>query len=126
MKRKKSTPPKTYKGAMKFPLYGAETQSEFQSVCEFTGDFAIPTKRHQIFKRPRYYKVEIHLKIAGTNEWDIQELTTPNDKLDKFMLSQLMHIYAVDGIKELTLGAERQQSEYANVAIDESFFKVIL
>lgn len=118
MKRKKSIPSKTYKGTMKFPLYGAETQSEFQSVCEFTGDFAIPTKRHQIFKRPRYYKVEIHLKIYGMDEWDIQELTTPNDKLDKFMLSQLMHIYAVEGIKEL--------SEYANIAIDESFFKVIL
>ena len=118
MKRKKSTPPKTYKGTMKFPLYGAETQSEFQSVCEFAGDFAIPTKRHQMFKRPRYYKVEIHLKIYGTDEWDIQEITTPNDKLDKFMLTQLMHLYAVEGIKEL--------SEYANIAIDESFFKVIL
>lgn len=118
MKRKKLTPQKVYKGTMKFPLYATETQDEFQTACEFTGDFAIPTKRHQIFKRPRYYKVETHLKIYGTNEWDIQELTTPNDKLDKFMLSQLMHIYAVEGIKEL--------SEYANIAIDESFFKVIL
>ena len=116
--KRKPTPPKTYKGTMKFPLCGAETQYEFQSVCEFTGDFATP-KRHQIFKRPRYYKAEIHLKIHGTNEWDIQELTTPNDKLDKFMLTQLMYIYAVEGIKEL-------KSEYTNIAMDESFFKVIL
>ena len=115
--KRKPTPQKTYKGTMKFPLWGSETQYEFQSVCEFTGDFAIPTKRYKIFKRPRYYKVEIHLKVHG-NELDIQELTTPNDKLDKFMLSQLMYIYAVEGIKEL--------KSYTDIAMDESFFKVIL
>lgn len=103
---------------MKFPLYGAETESEFEEMCQFTGDFAIPNKRVQIFKRPRHYTVEIHLKIRDMDEWDVQELMTPNDKLDKFMLSQLMHTYAVEGIKEL--------SQYTDVAVDESFFKVIL
>lgn len=118
MRRKRFTPPKTYKGTMKFPILGAKTEKEFYSVCEYTGDFAIPAKRRQIFKRPRHYTVEIHLKVRGANEWDVQEITTPNDKLDELMLSQIMYIYAVEGIKEL--------SEHAEFAIDESFFKVIL
>ena len=118
MRRKKTISQKTYKGYMKFPLCGADSVTEFRQTCEYFGDFANPVKRRQIFKRPRQFRVEIHLKIHGANEWNIYELATPNDKLDKFMLSQIMHIYTVDSIKEL--------GEGTNVASEDSFFKVIL
>ena len=101
---------------MKFPLYGAETQSEFQSVCEFTGDFANPLKRNQIFKRPRKFRMEIWLKID--NGYEITEMSLPDTGVDKKQLAEILHQYAVEDVKEL-MGRE-------NVNLEQSYFKVII
>lgn len=117
-KRKPFKKPRQYKGYIKFPLYGAETELEFYKSCEYGGDFALPSKRWQIFKRPRKFKVEIWLKLLDENAYEVSELSTPNDLLDEAMLRQLMFDFCVEHLKDT--------SEYATINIDDSYFKVIL
>ena len=117
-KRRKKVSTKAYSGYMKFPLCGAETQGEFKSSCEYMGDFAIPQKRFQIFKRPRKFRMEIWLRIKDKPEYEISEMTLPQTGVDKKQLAEILHQYAVQGVKELM---EREE-----VDLDNSYFKVIL
>lgn len=94
-------PQKTYKGYVKFPLGGADTQAEFSASCEYYGDLTNPRKRYQIFKRPRRFRVEIWIKAIGDSVWDVTELTTPADKLHQAELVQIMQSFAVSALDEL-------------------------
>jgi len=116
-KRKKGKS-KAYSGYMKFPLCGAQTHNEFKSSCEFFGDFADPTKRYQIFNRPRKYRMEIWLRIKDKPEYEVSEMALPVTAVDKKQLAEILHQYAVQDIKEL-MGREE-------VDLERSYFKVIL
>lgn len=107
---------KPYSGYMKFPLYGAETYGEFRQTCEYFGDFLDPRKRHQIFKKPRKYRMEIWLKV--NDGYEVSEMGLPTDGVDKHQLAQILHKFAVEDVKEL---AERE-----TVYLDQSYFKIII
>lgn len=118
MTRKPKNKPKTYSGCIKFPVSGAENQVQFNASCEFLGDFADPVKRHQIFKRPRKFRMEIWIRLKDKPEYEVSQLFLPTTGVDRKQLAELLYHHAVQDIKEL---AEREE-----VDVKQSFFKVIL
>lgn len=116
MKRKKSKS-KPYSGYMKFPIMGADNHAEFLRTCEFYGSFAIPRVRNQIFSKPRKYRMEIWIKLAG-GEYEVSELSLPDTGVVPSKLAEILHDYAVRDIKDL---AGSEEVDFGN-----SYFKVIV
>ena len=70
-----------FKGTMMFPLAGADTEEHFDATTVFTGDFAVPSQRAEIFRKPRRYSFTIMLiptngkyEDIDIGEYDLPEL----------------------------------------------------
>ena len=70
------------KGTMMFPLDSEDTEEHFDATTVFTGDFAVPSQRAEIFRKPRRYSFTVMLiptngkyEDIDIGEYDLPEVS---------------------------------------------------
>lgn len=108
----------SYSGYMKLPLLGVETKEEFESRCEFYGDFANPHKRSQILNKPRKYTISFWIKLTNSNEYIVTDVDF-KQRATMEQLAVIMHELGTEEANDLIHSG-------SEVDFENSFFKFSL